>query len=67
MQQLSATQVPEHTWGADVKMAMPDYVNWTNAHFSRALKRGHYRNILHTWRRQRRYLDWAMEALNGEL
>ena len=57
--------MPEHTWGADVKVAMPDYANWTNARFHRALAGGRYRDVLHTWHRQRRYLDWALEALQG--
>ena len=59
----SWAQVPEHTWGVDVKKGMPDYCNWSNADFRTAAAAGGYDAALHTWRRQRRYLDWAIEAL----
>lgn len=58
-------KIPEHTWGADTKMAMNDYVNWTNSDFSEALSSGHYQDIVYTWKRQYRYLEWAFEALKG--
>lgn len=60
-------QVPEHTWGADVKKAMPDYRNWSNADFRTALSAGVYDDVIHSWRRQRAYLDWGLEALSEAL
>lgn len=57
-------QVPEHTWGADVKKAMPDYRNWTNADFHTALATGAYEDAVHCWKRQRAYLDWGLQALS---
>ena len=57
-------QVPEHTWGADVKKAMPDYRNWSNAEFHAALAAGTYKNAIHCWKRQRAYLDWGLQALS---
>jgi Domain of unknown function (DUF5054) len=60
----NARQIPEHTWGADVKAAMPDYRNWSNADFHTALAAGHYSDAVHCWRRQRAYLDWGLEALS---
>lgn len=30
-------QVPEHTWGEDIKIYLDDYVNWTNAQFQQQL------------------------------
>jgi acetyl-CoA acetyltransferase len=59
-------QIPEHTWGADVKAAMPDYRNWSNADFHAALATGHYSDAVHCWRRQRAYLDWGLEALSED-
>lgn len=59
-----ARQIPEHTWGADVKAAMPDYRNWSNADFHGALAAGRYSDAVHCWRRQRAYLDWGLEALS---
>jgi len=56
-------QVPEHTWGVDIKEAMPDYRNWSNADFGAALAAGVYDDAIHAWRRQRSWLDWALEAL----
>jgi hypothetical protein len=58
-------KIPEHTWGADVKAAMPDYRNWSNADFHTALATGHYSDAVHCWRRQRAYLDWGLEALSA--
>ena len=59
-----ARQIPEHTWGADVKAAMPDYRNWSNADFHGALAAGRYADAVHCWQRQRAYLDWGLEALS---
>ena len=30
-------QVPEHTWGEDIKIYLDDYANWTNAQFQQQL------------------------------
>ena len=30
-------QVPEHTWGVDIKIYLNDYANWTNEQFQQQL------------------------------
>ena len=30
-------QVPEHTWGPDMKIYLKDYANWTNEQFQQQL------------------------------
>ena len=58
----------EHTWGVDIKTSLPDCENWANSNFHRQLAAGapDYAAVVAAWKRQRRYIDWALEAL-GEL
>ncbi len=58
-------QIPEHTWGVDIKTGLGDYKNWSNANFHGELARNapNYNVTVHSWQRQRRYLSWAVEEL----
>ena len=59
-------QVPEHTWGVDVKTDLADDVSWSNAAFHAALAKNqddHYGVTVQSWQRQAGYLDWAVAAL----
>ena len=58
-------QVPEHTWGADIKTYLPDYVNWDNADFHAHLQDREYRNVVAGWSDQASYLDHAIDALGS--
>ena len=60
-----AKQVPEHTWGADIKTYLPDYVNWDNAGFHSHLRDRDYMNVVAGWDDQASYLDHAVEALGS--
>lgn len=60
-----ATQVPEHTWGADIKTYLPDYVNWDNAGFHARLHDRDYSDVVAGWNDQASYLDHAVEALGS--
>jgi len=33
-------QIPEHTWGLDVKTFLADYANWSNKEFQGQLNAG---------------------------
>jgi hypothetical protein len=58
-------QVPEHTWGVDIKTYLPDYANWTNTEFEGQLA-GRAEDYVYTqgaWTRQRAYTRWALQAL----
>lgn len=33
-------QIPEHTWGLDVKTFLADYSNWSNKEFQEQLESG---------------------------
>jgi hypothetical protein len=61
-------QIPEHTWGLDVKTHLADFVNYTNAPFHACLAAGcrNYGLLLHSWRRQAAYVPWALQALGAQ-
>lgn len=58
-------QVPEHTWGVDIKATIADYANWSNKQFHDLLasRAQNFENAVVSWQRQARYVDWALEAL----
>ncbi len=60
-------KVPEHTWGADSKAYPGDYARWSNAELEAALAAGDakFAAAAESWRRQRAYVDLAVEALGG--
>ncbi len=60
-------QVPEHTWGVDIKTSLPDYRNWSNADFHAALeaRTPMYGSTVYSWVRQKAYLRWALAALSA--
>ncbi len=62
-------QVPEHTWGVDIKIYLDDYANWTNAELQRqiATREPRYIYTIDAWIRQRSYTRWALEALDASL
>lgn len=60
---VNGVQVPEHTWGEDVKVYLNDYDSWSNGLFGDARSMANYRHIEVAWMRQRSYTRWALEAL----
>ena len=62
-----SAQVPEHTWGVDIKESLPDYRNWSNADFHAALeaRTPMYGSTVYSWVRQKAYLRWALAALRA--
>jgi hypothetical protein len=58
-------QVPEHTWGVDIKTYLSDYANWTNVQLQQQLADGvnAYLYTESAWARQHDYTRWAMNAL----
>jgi hypothetical protein len=64
---LPHTQVPEHTWGVDIKDSLPDYRNWSNADFHAAMaaRTPMYGSTVYSWVRQKAYLRWALDALGA--
>ena len=65
----SGLQVPEHTWGVDIKIYLDDYSDWTNAELQRqiAARDPRYMYTIDAWMRQRSYTRWALEALDASL
>ncbi|CAE7237749.1 unnamed protein product [Symbiodinium sp. CCMP2592] len=59
-------KIPEHTWGVDIKTTLHDFKNWSNEAFEAARKGDNYLQTELSWRRQRDYLHWALEALSPE-
>ncbi|XP_059146377.1 uncharacterized protein LOC131933885 [Physella acuta] len=53
-------KLPEHTWGAHDFL---DHVNWTNAELAVARQSKVYKTAEDTWREQRQFLDFALNAL----
>eukprot|EP00884_Botryococcus_braunii_P006941 jgi/Botrbrau1/16248/Bobra.0066s0033.1 len=60
------TEVPEHTWGPDVKTFLPDFHNWDNPAFHARLemKESIYMDVTYAWQRQRSYIQWAADAIS---
>ena len=59
----ASLQVPEHTWGPDVKVYLNDYDNWSNELFEAVRGSENYNVMEAAWTRQRSYTRWALEAL----
>ena len=51
-------QIPEHTWGLDVKTFLADYSNWSNKEFQEQLESGawNYR----CWQRHPSLFEWRI-------
>lgn len=60
-------QVPEHTWGMDVKMHLGDWVNYSAADFKAARNGLNYKKMEASWKEQRAYLLDAVAALPNDL
>ena len=62
-------QVPEHTWGVDIKIYLDDYADWSNEELQRqiAARDPRYVYTVDAWIRQRSYTRWALEALDASL
>ena len=62
-------QVPEHTWGVDIKIYLDDYSSWTDAQLQAqiAAHQPNYTYTIDAWIRQRSYTRWALEALDASL
>lgn len=58
-------QVPEHTWGADIKTYLPDIMNWDNADFHAHLADPDFQTVVAGWYDQAAYLDHALQALGN--
>ncbi|WIA20109.1 hypothetical protein OEZ85_005961 [Tetradesmus obliquus] len=61
-------KVAEHTWGVSFNQYFNDFSNYTNAWLHQLLEEGEaaHANLavcVESWRRQRQYVDWALEAL----
>eukprot|EP00775_Hariotina_reticulata_P003530 gene3530-3799_t len=64
-------KVAEHTWGISFNQYFGDFSNFTNVWLHDHLKQGEEKHkglamSLESWRRQRKYIDWALEALPAE-
>uniref|UniRef100_A0A0B7AAX7 Glycoside hydrolase family 38 N-terminal domain-containing protein n=1 Tax=Arion vulgaris TaxID=1028688 RepID=A0A0B7AAX7_9EUPU len=53
-------KLPEHTWGAHNFL---DNVNWTNQELANARQTVTYQSVENTWKEQRQFLDFALNAL----
>ena len=62
-------QVPEHTWGVDIKVYLNDYANWSNEELQAQIagRSPNYMYCVDAWIRQRSYTRWALEALDASL
>ena len=60
-------QVPEHTWGLDVKTHLHDWVNYSAADFQSARSGHNYQKMEASWKEQRGYLIDAVTALPDDL
>ena len=62
-----AIKTAEHTWGLSFDQHLNDASNYSNAHLHAALAdlgaAPNYALVIDSWRRQRRYLDWALAEL----
>ncbi|KAF6255451.1 hypothetical protein COO60DRAFT_212733 [Scenedesmus sp. NREL 46B-D3] len=61
-------KVAEHTWGVSFNQYFNDFSNYTNAWLHQLLEAGEAAHpgltvSAESWRRQRQYVDWALEAL----
>ncbi len=61
----SLMMVPEHTWGMDIKIHLPDRVNYSADQFRSARKTEMFKKFEQSWVEQRTYLDAAVKALHG--
>ena len=61
-------QIPEHTWGTDIKESLPDWTNWDNKAFHALLADNAdiYVRSIDAWDRQYDYLRWAVDAYSAE-
>lgn len=60
-------QVPEHTWGLDVKTHLHDWVNYRPSDFKAARSGDNYLKMEASWKEQRGYLVDAVAALPAAL
>ena len=67
--QIRAVQVPEHTWGVDIKVYLNDYANWSDEELQAQIagRAPNYMYCVDAWIRQRSYTRWALEALDASL
>jgi len=58
-------KIPEHTWSVDIKKGLKDWTIWNNTALREAISRENFQQTIFSWLRQRKYLEWAVEALGG--
>ena len=60
-------QVPEHTWGIDIKVVLADYENWANEPFwaQLAAMPWNYNLTVTSWLRQRAWARLAVDELGA--
>ncbi|KAL4430828.1 hypothetical protein ABPG75_006084 [Micractinium tetrahymenae] len=61
-------KIPEHTWSVNVPLYLLDGWTWINEEFHREIRNLTNTGFIYTigsWLRQRRYIDWAVQALDG--
>jgi hypothetical protein len=61
----SLMMIPEHTWGMDIKMHLPDTTNYRVEQLKKARKTPLFRQFEASWTEQRAYLDEALKALGN--
>jgi hypothetical protein len=61
----SLMMIPEHTWGMDIKVHLPDSKNYAADLFRRARKMPMFQKFEQSWVEQRAYLDDALKGLDG--
>lgn len=52
--------------GLDIKKALNDFQNWTNADFQKALPDENYQQTILGWVEQRQFIEWSLEVRIGD-
>jgi hypothetical protein len=63
----SLMMIPEHTWGMDIKMHLPDTTNYSVEQLRKARKTDRFKQYEASWDEQRAYVDDALKGLAGSL
>lgn len=58
-------QIPEHTWGLDVKTHLADYENYRTDLFNAVRAQPNFQKLEASWQEQRAYVDEAVDALGN--
>ncbi|MEO8608386.1 MAG: DUF5054 domain-containing protein [Chloroflexota bacterium] len=59
----SLMMIPEHTWGMDIKMHLPNTTNYSVEQLRKARKTAMFKQYEASWTEQRAYVDEALKAV----